>query len=214
MQMNIHHFQVRRGTSRTAHKPSMKSVRFNFTKRITAASAVFAIILVCTSCGSSNKSQSYKTSQEAVNAYSSYLSEVKNKKELTSDKLFVEVEKWRVIRDSVVACLRKDTTSTLHQDWHQTYQVIHDSLRKEFCRVVLTKPRTYNDVLQLKEVASSYMQDEDLKQAKHKDGLLGLGFIECITQFIYSDILMQVSHFHDNAVPLLQLPIYLALHLF
>lgn len=56
--------------------------------------------------------------------------------------------------------------STLHQEWHQTYQVIHDSLRKEFCRVVLTKPRTYNDVLQLKEVASSYMQDEDLKQAR------------------------------------------------
>lgn len=164
--MNIHHFQVRKGTSRTAHKPSMKSVRFNFSKRITAVSAVFAIILVCTSCGSSNKSQSYNTSQEAVNAYSSYLSEVKNKKELASDKLFVEVEKWRVIRDSVVACLRKDTTSTLHQDWHQTYQMIHDSLRKEFCRVVLTKPRTYNDVLQLKEVASSYMQDEDLKQAR------------------------------------------------
>ena len=164
--MNIHHFQVRKGTSSTAHKPSMKSVRFNFSKRITAASAVFAIILVCTSCGSSNKSQSYNTSQEAVNAYSSYLSEVKNKKDLTSDKLFVEVEKWRVIRDSVVTCLRKDTTSTLHQDWHQTYQVIHDSLRKEFCRVVLTKPRTYNDVLQLKEVASSYMQDEDLKQAR------------------------------------------------
>jgi len=164
--MNIHHFQVRKGTSHTAHKPSMKSVYFNFSKRITAASAVFAIILVCTSCGSSNKSQSYKTSQEAVNAYSSYLSEVKNKKDLTSDKLFVEVEKWRVIRDSVVACLRKDTTSTLHQDWHQTYQVIHDSLRKEFCRVVSTKPRTYNDVLQLKEVASSYMQDEDLKQAR------------------------------------------------
>ena len=92
--MNIHHFQVRKGTNSTAHKLSMKSVRFNFTKRITAASAVFAIILVCTSCGSSNKSQSYKTSQEAVNAYSSYLSEVRNKKELTSDKLFVEVEKW------------------------------------------------------------------------------------------------------------------------
>lgn len=36
--MNIHHFQVRKGTSHTAHKPSMKSVCFNFSKRITAAS--------------------------------------------------------------------------------------------------------------------------------------------------------------------------------
>lgn len=38
--MNIHHLQERKGTNSTAHKPSMKSVRFNFTKRITAASAV------------------------------------------------------------------------------------------------------------------------------------------------------------------------------
>ena len=43
---------------------------------------------------------------------------------------------------------------------------------------------------------------------------LCLSFVESIAQFIYSDILMLVSHFHDNAVPLLQLPIYLALHLF
>ncbi len=130
------------------------------------SSAVLAVILVCTSCGGDSLPLSYKTSEEAVKAYSSYLSDVRNKKELTSDKLFSEVAKWRETRDSVVSCLRKDTMPASHKDWNQSFHDIHDSLRKEFCRIVLEKPRTYRDVLQLKEVASPYIQDEDLLQDK------------------------------------------------
>lgn len=130
------------------------------------ASAVLAVILVCTSCGSGKQSLSYKTSEEAVNAYSAYLSDVRSKEVLTSDKLIAEVAKWRETRDSVVSCLRKDTIQTMHRDWNQNFHEIHDSLRKEFCRIVLAKPRTYKDVLRLKEVASPYMEDEDLQKAK------------------------------------------------
>ena len=130
------------------------------------ASAILAVILVCTSCGSGKQSLSYKTSEDAVNAYSTYLSDVRNKEVLTSDKLIAEVAKWRETRDSVVSSLRRDTMPTLHRDWNQNFHEIHDSLRKEFCRIVLGKSRTYKDVLLLKEVASPYMKDEDLLQAK------------------------------------------------
>ena len=130
------------------------------------ASVVLAVILVCTSCGSGKQSLSYKTSEEAVKAYSAYLSDVRNKEGLTSDKLVAEVARWRETRDSVVSCLRKDTMPTLHRDWNRNFHEIHDSLRKEFCRIVLAKPRTYKDVLRLKEVASPYMQDKDLQKAK------------------------------------------------
>ena len=130
------------------------------------ASAVLAVILVCTSCGSGKQSLSYKTSEEAVKAYSAYLSDVRSKKALTSDKLVAEVARWRETRDSVVSCLRRDTMQTLHRDWNRNFHEIHDSLRKEFCRIVLAKPRTYKDVLRLKEVASPYMQDKDLQKAK------------------------------------------------
>ena len=133
---------------------------------MTVAFAVLAVILVCTSCGSGKHSLSYKTSEEAVNAYSAYLSDVRNKEGLTSDKLIAEMAKWRETRDSVISCLRKDTMQTMHRDWNQNFHEIHDSLRKEFCRIVLAKPRTYKDVLRLKEVASPYMQDEDLPKAK------------------------------------------------
>lgn len=145
---------------------SMKISHFNNGIPMIVASAVLTVILVCTSCGSGKQSLSYKTSEEAVKAYSVYLSDVRNKKDLTSEKLVAEVLKWRETRDSVVSCLRRDTMPTLHRDWNQSFHETHDSLRKEFCRIVLAKPRTYKDVLQLKEVASPYMQDEDLQKAK------------------------------------------------
>lgn len=145
---------------------SMKFSRFNNGMPMKMTSAVLALILVCTSCGSGKQSLSYKTSEEAVKSYSAYLSEVRNKKDLTSDKLVTEVAKWRETRDSVVSCLRRDTIPILHRDRNQSFHETHDSLRKEFCRIVLAKPRTYKDVLQLKEVASPYMQDEDLQKAK------------------------------------------------
>ena len=147
---------------------------------MTVASAVLAVILVCTSCGSGKQSLSYKTSEEAVKAFSAYLSDVRSKEVLTSDKLIAEVAKWRETRDSVVSCLRKDTIQTIHRDWNQNFHEIHDSLRKEFCRIVLAKPRTYKDVLLLKEVTSPYMQDEDLQKAK-ADAQPFFAFLDGIT---------------------------------
>ena len=144
----------------------MKSSCFNNSLPPLVSAAVLAVILVCTSCGGDNLPLSYKTSEEAVKAYSTYLSDVRNKKGLTSDKLFSEVARWRETRDSVISCLRKDTMPASHKDWNQSFHDIHDSLRKEFCRIVLEKPRTYRDVLQLKDVASPYINDEDLQQAK------------------------------------------------
>lgn len=161
-----YNFSRQKSAMKIRFSSSMKFSHFNNGMPMIVTSAVLALILVCTSCGSGKQSLSYKTSEEAVNAYNTYLSDVRNKKDLTSDKLVVEVAIWRETRDSVVSCLRRDTMPTLHRDWNQNFHEIHDSLRKEFCRIVLAKPRTYKDVLQLKEIASPYMQDEDLQKAK------------------------------------------------
>lgn len=166
MQTYRYNFSRQKSAMRIRFSSSMKFSHFNNGIPIIVASAVLAVILVCTSCGSGKQSLSYKTSEEAIKAYSAYLSDIRNKKDLTSDKLVTEVAKWRETRDSVVSCLRRDTMPTLHRDWNQSFHETHDSLRKEFCRIVLAKPRTYKDVLQLKEVASPYMQDEDLQKAK------------------------------------------------
>ena len=166
MQTYKYNFSRQKSAMRNRFSSSMKVSHINNGMSMVVASAVLAVILVCTSCGNGKQSLSYKTSEEAVNAYSAYLSDVRNKEGLTSDKLVAEVARWRETRDSVVSCLRKDTMPTLHRDWNRNFHEIHDSLRKEFCRIVLGKSRTYKDVLRLKEVTSPYMQDEDLQKAK------------------------------------------------
>lgn len=166
MQTYKYNFSRQKSTMRNRFPSSMKISHVKDCTSVTVRFAVLAVILVCTSCGNGKQSLSYKTSEEAVNAYNAYLSDVRNKKDLTSDKLVAEVARWRETRDSVVSCLRRDTMPTLHRDWNQNFHEIHDSLRKEFCRIVLGKSRTYKDVLRLKEVASPYMQDEDLQKAK------------------------------------------------
>lgn len=166
MQTYKYNFSRQKSAMRRCFSSSMKVSHIKNCTSVTVRFAVLAFILVCTSCGSGKQSLSYKTSEEAVKAYSTYLSDVQNKDGLTSDKLVAEVAKWRETRDSVVSCLRRDTMPTLHRDRNQNFHEIHDSLRKEFCRIVLAKPRTYKDVLQLKEVASPYMEDEDLQNAK------------------------------------------------
>ena len=166
MQTYKYNFSRQKSAMRNRFLSSMKISHIKNCTSVTVRFAVLAVILVCTSCGNGKQSLSYKTSEEAVNAYSAYLSDVRNKKDLTSDKLVAEVARWRETRDSVVSCLHRDTMPTLHRDWNQNFHEIHDSIRKEFCRIVLAKPRTYMDALQLKEVASPYMQDKDLQKAK------------------------------------------------
>lgn len=161
-----HNFSRHKSAMRRDFSSSMKISHTNNSTPVIVRFAVLAVILVCTSCGSGKQSLSYRTSEEAVNTYSAYLSDVRNKEGLTSDKLIAEVAKWRETRDSVVSCLRRDTMPTMHRDWNQNFHEIHDSLREEFCRIVLAKPRTYKDVLRLKEVASPYMEDEELQKAK------------------------------------------------
>lgn len=166
MQTYKYNFSRQKSAKRRRFSISMKVSHIKDCTSVTVRFAVLTVILVCTSCGNGKQSLSYKTSEEAINAYSAYLSDVRNKKDLTSDKVVAEVARWRETRDSVVSCLRRDTMPTLHRDWNQNFHEIHDSLRKEFCRIVLGKSRTYKDVLRLKEVASPYMQDEDLQKAK------------------------------------------------
>lgn len=145
---------------------SMKYFHVSLFGNIKTFFAALGIILVCTSCSTDNKTQSYKTGTDAINAYTSFLSEIHNKDNATSDRLLANVTEWRTIRDSVLSCLKKDTMRTSHQDHNLAFQHIHDSIRIEFSRIVMSKPRTYKDVVLLKEATSSFIADDDLAKAK------------------------------------------------
>lgn len=127
--------------------------------------AVCFAILTLASCGEKTDDSMFHTSESATNAYRSYLSEVRNLGDLSTEKLIETVNEWQALRDSVYTRIAKDTTNQPHRNYENTVQMLHDSLRIEFTRLALSRPRSLADVLFIREKTSQYRQDTELAQA-------------------------------------------------
>lgn len=127
--------------------------------------AVCFATIALASCGNKTDNYIFQTDEEAANAYKSYLSEVRNMGTVSTERLIEFVNEWQILRDSVYACIAKGTTSRPHQNPENTVRMLHDSLRIEFVRLALSQPRSFADVLLIKEKTSQYRQDTELAQA-------------------------------------------------
>lgn len=127
--------------------------------------AIASAAILCTSCGGDNGKPLFKTSAAAVDAYQSFLSDVKAKDNLSSADFLSLVREWRTLDDSVAACVSRDTTNVVHQNWGYAYQTIRNAVRQEIYRLTSSRPRNFSDVLSLKEIASPYCGDSELKRA-------------------------------------------------
>ena len=107
----------------------------------------------------------FQTVKNAADAYRSYLSEVRKEANLPTDRLIEKVNDWQSLRDSVSACVAKDTANRIHANYESEIRGLHDSLRIEFTRLALEKPRTFADVLLIREQTSQYRQDTELMQS-------------------------------------------------
>lgn len=58
--------------------------------------------------------------------------------------------------------MRRDTTHQVHSNVYEGCILLHDSVRVELSRLAALKPRTYREVLTLKECFSSYTEDAEL----------------------------------------------------
>ena len=127
--------------------------------------AVCFATIALASCGNKTDNYTFQTDKEATNAYKSYLSEVRKEANLPTDRLIEKVNDWQSLRDSVSACVAKDTTNRIHTNYESEIRGLHDSLRIEFTRLALEKPRTFADVLLIREQTSQYRQDTELMQS-------------------------------------------------
>lgn len=127
--------------------------------------AVCFATIALASCGNKTDNYTFQTDKEATNAYKSYLSEVRNMGTISTERLIESVNEWQILRDSVYACIAKGTTSRPHQNPENTVRMLHDSLRIEFTRLALSQPRSFADVLLIKEKTYQYRQDTELAQA-------------------------------------------------
>ena len=69
------------------------------------------------------------------------------------------------MKDSVAAAIRQDTARQAHSGTREECRLLHDSICSELSRLALSKPRTYKEVLSLKERFSPYAGDVELHRS-------------------------------------------------
>ena len=127
--------------------------------------AVCFAIFILASCGEKTGNSMFQAVKNAADAYRSYLSEVRKEENLPTERLIEKINDWQSLRDSVSACIAKDTANCIHANYESEIRGLHDSLRIEFTRLALEKPRTFADVLLIREQTFQYRQDTELIQS-------------------------------------------------
>lgn len=147
--------------SKRGNLKSYSKKRVSYAKSIAVCFAIVTLVL----CGKKTGSSMFQTVKNAADAYRSYLSEVRKEANLPAERLIEKINDWQSLRDSVSACIAKDTANRIHADYESEIHGLHDSLRVEFTRLALEKPRTFADVLLVREQTSQYRQDTEPMQS-------------------------------------------------
>ena len=129
---------------------------FNDGRRLSILSAIILAILLLASCTKDGSNLSFHNTKEALDAQKEFLSSMKSNQDLSMEHLADKISKWRILEDSVSACLMRDTIKKAHSFPMEEFSNVHDSIRDEFMRIATAKRRTFKDVLLLKMNASPY----------------------------------------------------------
>lgn len=145
-------------------------------RRLSILSAIILAILLLASCTKDGSNLSFHNTKEALDAQKEFLSSMKSNQDLAMEHLADKISKWRILEDSVSACLMRDTIKKAHSFPMEDFSNVHDSIRDEFMRIATAKRRTLKDVLLLKMKATPY------KGMKETDSLsiVASRFFECL----------------------------------
>jgi len=101
----------------------------NHTRIILALFATIIAIIFLASCARNKPKLVFKSSEEALNCYHDYLSELRAKKSADADELVLAINNWTELRDSVLSCISKDSSYYAHTALSMKYYNIHDSIK-------------------------------------------------------------------------------------
>ncbi len=124
--------------------------------------AILFAIVVFTSCGESVNRTKYISGKEAVSCYEDFWEEIKKTETLPSENLPYIIKKWHSICNSVQQCLKHDAVVLPRTNHQAIFKIVHDSIKSEFYRLILSEERTYKDILLMKEAASPYSADSSI----------------------------------------------------
>lgn len=165
--MNDSKIRIYTLSSQSAHKNKEVNEKLNSLRFFTLA-VLFAIpmtALLLTGCSDNPDNLSFSSSDEAIKTYSSYLSDIRKEDKLPIERMATMVSQWQVMDDSVRSCLKRDTVCKPHLYPMEVYRQVKDSIQIEFIRIAASKPRSYHDLLYLKEHTSRYAKDKEIREA-------------------------------------------------
>ena len=127
--------------------------------------AVPAAVFTLTSCGGGSGKPYGEVQNTPAGIYREYLSGLRTQDGLSFEGLTARLGQWQTVRDSVSAHIRRDTLWRSHTDTRKECLLLHDSIRMELSRLARSRPRTYKEVLALKECFSPYAEDGELHRS-------------------------------------------------
>ena len=131
-------------------------------------SAASIAVFILSSCGGQSGNLPSEAQDDPAGIYREYLSGIKRQDGLSADSLTIYLRQWQTVRDSVFARIRRDTARQAHSGTRRECLLLHDSIRAEFSRLALSRPRTYKEVLALKVQLSAYAGDGELYRSAEK----------------------------------------------
>lgn len=146
---------------------NMKSRKsyLNSSVLLTKMTAVSIAIFVFASCDGGSGKMLSEAKDNPATIYRKCLSEIRKQDSLSFKALTKGLQQWQTMKDSVYSRIRRDSLNQSRADIRKECERIHDSIRIEFSRLALSKPRTYQEVLLLRTLFSPYTGDEELHRA-------------------------------------------------
>lgn len=148
-------------------KRNMLSVKSNShgSIRLAVCIATTITVFMLTACSDGSGTKSFRSSDEAIREYHNFLSSLQKNGKVSIQTLAKTINEWRVLDDSVASCIARDTASISHSYPYAAYRELNDSIHIEFCRMAMSRQRTFHDLLYLREQTSLHAGDEELQRA-------------------------------------------------
>lgn len=148
------------------------SSKLNVSQTILKAATIISILLLVISIvwgirSCSSADYSFKTKEDAINCFHTYLSEVRKTEAFDVKSCSSEINKWLEVRDTVINYLAKDSTFSTDSKEFKELEYINDSIRHEFIRLSETWKCSFSDIVAIKESTSPFKSDEEILAAVH-----------------------------------------------
>lgn len=105
----------------------------------------------------------FKDSDEAVDAYSDLLHQIRLHDKASTDFIIDFVNEWRTLSDSVFACVNRDSIDNKNFHTKGAYSIINDSIILEFERLIYSNPRSFKDYYHVLNKLSGPELPEEVK---------------------------------------------------